>query len=97
MVFMTIENVRQEIENIDRELVELIAKRVGFADDILKYKHQANLPINDDTQNDVVIDRAVSIATEKGLDSTVVKQIFNLLIQMNIERQHELSGEGNLP
>jgi len=94
---MTIENVRQEIENIDRELVELIAKRVGFADDILKYKHQANLPINDDTQNDVVIDRAVSIATEKGLDSTVVKQIFNLLIQMNIERQHELSGEGNLP
>lgn len=97
MVFMTIENVRQEIENIDRELVELIAKRVGFADDILKYKHQANLPINDDTQNNVVIDRAVSIATEKGLDSTVVKQIFNLLIQMNIERQHELSGEGNLP
>lgn len=94
---MTIENVRQEIENIDRELVELIAKRVEFADDILKYKHLANLPINDDTQNDVVIDRAVSIATEKGLDSTVVKQIFNLLIQMNIERQHELSGEGNLP
>lgn len=97
MVFMTIENVRQEIENIDRELVELIAKRVEFADDILKYKHQANLPINDDTQNNVVIDRAVSIATERGLDSTVVKQIFNLLIQMNIERQHELSGEGNLP
>jgi chorismate mutase len=27
----------------------------------------------------------------------VVKQIFKLLIQMNIERQHELSGEGNLP
>lgn len=97
MVFMTIENVRQEIENIDRELVELIAKRVEFAGDILKYKHQANLPINDDTQNNVVIDRAVSIATERGLDSTVVKQIFNLLIQMNIERQHELSGEGNLP
>jgi chorismate mutase len=36
-------------------------------------------------------------ATERGLDGESVKRVFEILIQMNIERQHELSGEGNLP
>ncbi|MGM0771580.1 MAG: chorismate mutase, partial [Halobacteriota archaeon] len=48
-------------------------------------------------QNQVVLDRAANIATEKNLDSGAVKKIYEILIRMSIERQHELSGEGNLP
>jgi len=45
----------------------------------------------------MVLDRAANSATERGLDGESVKRIFEILIKMNIERQHEMSGEGNLP
>jgi len=45
----------------------------------------------------VVLERVANAATELGLDGEEVKEIFEILIRMNIERQHELSGEGNLP
>jgi chorismate mutase len=32
-----------------------------------------------------------------NLDVSAVKEIYNILIRMNIERQQELRGEGNLP
>ena len=51
----------------------------------------------DEKQNQAVMERVANIATECGLDSGEVKNIFRILIKMSIERQHELSGEGNLP
>ena len=82
---------------IDNEIIKLIAERTDLADDVLESKRQEHRAINDDTQNHVVLDRAANIATEKNLDSGAVKEIFEILIRMSIERQHELSGEGNLP
>ncbi|WP_445475371.1 chorismate mutase [Methanococcoides methylutens] len=92
-----IDEVRNKIEKIDNEIISLIAERTDLADEVLDSKRQEHRAINDDTQNHVVLDRAANIATEKNLDSGAVKQIFEILIRMSIERQHELSGEGNLP
>ncbi len=92
-----IEEVREKIAKIDCDIIELIAQRNSLARDILESKKKLSIPINDDTQNHVVLDRATNAATEKNLDSKAVNEIFKILIQMNIERQHELSGEGNLP
>ncbi|KGK99788.1 chorismate mutase [Methanococcoides methylutens] len=92
-----IDEVRSKIERIDNEIIKLIAERTDLANDVLESKRQEHRAINDDTQNHVVLDRAANIATEKNLDSGAVKEIFEILIRMSIERQHELSGEGNLP
>jgi chorismate mutase len=93
----TIQEVRAEIEEIDREMIELIHRRVGLAEKVLESKQKESMQINDTGQNHVVLDRAVDAATERNLDTSSVKEIFEILIRMNIERQHELSGEGNLP
>lgn len=93
----TIQEVRAEIEEIDREMIELIHRRVGLAEKVLESKQKEGMQINDAGQNHVVLDRAVDSATERNLDTSSVKEIFEILIRMNIERQHELSGEGNLP
>ena len=94
---MTLDDIRHKIASIDEQMVELIAQRVSLAEDVLRYKHQENMSINDESQNTVVIERSTAIATEKNLDIAAVKEILKILIRMNIERQHELSGEGNLP
>ncbi|HID27600.1 MAG TPA: chorismate mutase [Methanosarcinales archaeon] len=93
----SLEKARAEIQKIDKEIVALIAKRTNMADSILRGKREVDISINDDEQNKIVLSRAVDYATEKNLDAGAVRRIFEILIEMNIARQHELHGEGNLP
>ncbi len=94
---MPLNEVRARIEKLDNEILNLIEKRTNMAKEVLEAKKAEGREINDVEQNRVVLDRVVNAATECGLDSEQVKKIFEILINMNIERQHELSGEGNLP
>ncbi|VVB92626.1 Chorismate mutase [uncultured archaeon] len=94
---MPLKEVRAKIEKLDTHLLNLIEQRTALARDVLEAKKAAGMPINDVEQNKVVLDRVANAATERGLDGEEVKRIFEILIKMNIERQHELSGEGNLP
>ncbi|WP_440945226.1 chorismate mutase [Methanosarcina sp. T3] len=92
-----LEAVRKEIEEIDREILSLIDKRVNLAERVLESKRINGTSINDRKQNEVVINRALNAATELNLDVGSIKEIFEVLIRMSIERQNELSGKGNLP
>jgi chorismate mutase len=93
-----IEEVRNEVASIDEQIVELIARRTDLALQILHAKRADGLTqINDEKQNKRVLDRAVDLATERNIDAGSVKKIFEILIAMNLEMQHGLSGEGNLP
>jgi chorismate mutase len=93
-----IEEVRSEVASIDEQIVELIARRTDLALQILQAKRADGFTqINDEQQNKRVLDRAVDLATERNIDAGSVKRIFEILIAMNLEMQHGLSGEGNLP
>lgn len=94
---MPLKDIRARIENIDAQMLDLIVQRTAMAKDVLEAKKIEGKPINDTEQNKVVLERVANAATERGLDGDEVKEIFKILIRMNIERQHELSGEGNLP
>lgn len=94
---MPLKEIRAKIEKLDTHILNLIEQRTALAKDVLEAKKAAGMPINDVEQNKVVLDRVANAATERGLDGEEVKRIFEMLIKMNIERQHELSGEGNLP
>ena len=92
-----LEEVRKELQHIDVEIISLIEKRVKLAEKVLEAKKHIDKSINDEDQNQVVLSRAINEATERNLDTGAIKEIYKILIQMNIDRQHELSGEGNLP
>lgn len=92
-----LEDVRREIEEIDREILALIDRRVNLAERVLESKRINGTSINDQKQNEVVINRALNAATELNLDLGSIKAIFETLIRMSIERQNELSGKGSLP
>ena len=92
-----LEEIRTELQQLDVEIISLVQKRVNFAERVLEAKKYIDKSINDEEQNQVVLNRVVNEATERNLDTGAVKEIYKILIQMNIDRQHELSGEGNLP
>ena len=94
---MLLEEIRSKIENLDIEILNLIVQRTNLAKEVLDSKRKEGKTINDAEQEKIVLNNITDIATEKGLDGESVKNVFEILIKMNVNRQHELSGEGNLP
>jgi chorismate mutase len=94
---MTLETVRNEISQIDEELLRLMARRMELAGRVVEEKRKRSMPISDDRQNELVLKRSMERATELNIDPAGVKEIFSILIRMSIDRQHEMAGEGNLP
>ena len=86
---MSLDELRKEIEDIDQEIVELIARRTYVADTIAQVKEQQGLPTTDESQEEAVMDRASENADQFDVDRNLVKAIFRLLIELNKAEQRE--------
>ncbi|WP_122089621.1 chorismate mutase [Halalkalicoccus subterraneus] len=86
---VSLDELREEIEEIDRDLVELIARRTYVADTIAEVKDERDLPTTDEGQEQRVMDRAGANAEQFEVDSNLVKAIFRLLIELNKVEQRE--------
>lgn len=86
---MSLEQLREEIESIDHELVQLIARRTYVADTIAEVKAERGLPTTDEEQEQRVMDRAGVNAEQFDVDANLVKAIFRLLIELNKVEQRE--------
>ncbi len=86
---MTLDELREEIEAIDREIVELIARRTYVADTVAEVKSKRDLPTTDESQETRVMDRAGANAEQFDVDANLVKAIFRLLIELNKVEQRE--------
>lgn len=86
---MSLDELREEIQTIDREIVELIAQRTYVADTIAQVKDEQGLPTTDETQEQQVMDRAGDNAEQFDVDANLVKAIFRLLIELNKVEQRE--------
>ncbi|MFT4922670.1 MAG: chorismate mutase [Haloarculaceae archaeon] len=86
---MSLDELRHEIRDIDREIVELIARRTYVADTIAEVKSEQGLPTTDEQQEQQVMDRAGENAEQFDVDANLVKAIFRLLIELNKVEQRE--------
>jgi chorismate mutase len=86
---MSLDELRTEIRDIDREIVELIARRTYVADTIAQVKAEQGLPTTDEQQEQRVMDRAGENAEQFDVDANLVKAIFRLLIELNKVEQRE--------
>ena len=84
---MNLDELREEIEAIDRELVELIAQRTYVADSIARVKRKEGLPTTDEDQEARVMERAAENAERFEVDADRVKAVFNELIELNKQNQ----------
>ena len=86
---MSLEELREEIRTIDREIVEKIAQRTYVADTIADVKEEQGLPTTDEAQEQAVMDRAGENAERFDVDANLVKATFRLLIELNKVEQRE--------
>jgi chorismate mutase len=86
---LELSRIRDEIENIDRALIDLIAQRVQLARRIGVVKRTAGLPTLDPPREAAVVRRAGALAREAGLDDEDVRYIFWHLIGLTRRTQME--------
>jgi chorismate mutase len=80
---MSLDELREEIEEIDHELVELIARRTYIAGTVAEVKDDRGLPTTDEEQEERVMERVAELAERFDVDRNLVKAIFRLLIELN--------------
>ncbi|WP_135825761.1 chorismate mutase [Halorussus ruber] len=86
---MSLAELREEIESIDREIVELIARRTYVAETVAQVKAEREMPTTDEKQEEQVMERAGENAERFDVDANLVKAIFRLLIELNKVEQRE--------
>ena len=86
---MSLDELREEIRTIDRDIVELIAQRTYVAEAIADVKEEKGLPTTDEEQEQAVMDRAGDNAEQFDVESNLVKAVFRLLIELNKVEQRE--------
>lgn len=88
-VIAELHGIRDEIERIDRALIELIAERVRLARRVGTVKRGAGLPTLDPPREAAVVRRAGALAREAGLADEDVRYIFWHLIGLSRRVQME--------
>src|SRR5512139_2965210 len=94
-----LEPLRQELGQIDREILALVSKRQAVAQKIGQVKRDAGIPTRDYRQERDVVERARAAAVEHGLTPELGEELILALIRGSLTVQEKdtvaASGEGS--
>jgi chorismate mutase/prephenate dehydrogenase len=84
---MTLEDLRNELSGVDRELVELIAERQRLVGEIGRSKLSMRIGTRDYAREKDVLDTARARADKLGLDPDLAEAILRQLIKSSLASQ----------
>lgn len=74
-----LENLRERIDTIDKELIALFEERMDVVNDIAEYKIKNNLPILNQNREDIVISKVKSIVKNKEYTDSAIDFIKDII------------------
>lgn len=78
---------RDEIETIDRELLQLLRRRMERVEQVATVKIKAAYPFRDHEREEFVLQRVRKAAVEHGLDAHRIESLYRLIMEMSISHQ----------
>jgi isochorismate pyruvate lyase len=87
MSFNTIDQVRSEIDRVDKEIIKLLGERFQYVKEVAKFKMPDKASIRAKERYENVIEERGRWAVENGLDSTTIKLVYRQLLDYSIEEQ----------
>lgn len=83
------EEIRSEIDKIDKQIIALFGKRYKYVEEIVRFKKNKKGVQAGDRVKQVIRDRR-KWAEENGLDADTFEKMFLILIENNIKHELEL-------
>jgi len=90
-----IQEIRDAIDVIDREILQLFAQRLEYVKEIVKFKSGDEEGIIARERKELVLKQRREWAEELGLDAEMMENIFRLLIDKNIQIQLDITNSND--
>ncbi len=72
--------IRQQIDDVDRRLVALLAERASLVEGVVRYKRAHHMAVVDRGREDEMLDRIALLAKDEGVDPRVAQQVLRTII-----------------
>ena len=76
---MDLDNIRQEIDQIDDQIVKLLEERMHLVEGVVAYKKTSGKPILDSKREEVIFEKVRSRVTNKNYQETIVATFSDIL------------------
>lgn len=84
---MKLDDLREEIGETDRKILELMKKRLDIAEEIGNIKMNSNTPVKNVAVENEVAERYRCFAVEHDMDPDIAESVCRMLIRESVERQ----------
>lgn len=85
--------LRETLDEIDKALIKLVARRFQVTKQVGILKKEKNLPSTDSTREKEQANRIRSIAKEAGLSPDIAVKVLRLLIDETVKNHDIIKGE----
>lgn len=87
--------LRQQIDQIDNDLIELLSKRMRISREIGTYKQEHNMPVFQAGRYDDVLRSRMKSASNMGMNGSFIKDVFQAIHEESVRQQlNILNNEG---
>ena len=86
--FNTIEEIRDEIDNLDLKIIELIAQRKDLVFEVVKLKRKDQ--IVDQKRIDSILKRLNIEAKKRGIPESMIENLWKIMIKSFIKYEQEI-------
>lgn len=86
--FNTIEEIREEIDNLDLKIIELISQRKDLVFEVVKLKRKDQ--IVDQKRIDSILKRLNIEAKKRGIPESMIENLWKIMIKSFIKYEQEI-------
>jgi len=84
---MSLEDLRQKIDEADTKIVKLIAERIRITEEIGREKKKQGKQIEDAGREKKVVENVISIAQEEGINQEAIESIYRQIVTVSKNMQ----------
>lgn len=90
---MELNELRNEIDSIDKELVSLFIRRMNCSRDVAEYKKEHNLPVLDASRERALLTKISELSGEEFEEYS--RTLYSTILSLSRSYQHKASAEGS--
>jgi chorismate mutase / prephenate dehydrogenase len=88
---VTLEELRERLNEVDRQLIALVAERKAVSEEVARVKRATGRPTRDYEREREVILGVRAVAAERGVSPALAEQLLRLLIRSSLTTQEQAS------
>ena len=87
-----LQQLRSTLNNLDSQIVQLLAQRSEVCHDVGRFKLKHNLPVVDEKREQQLVDRLMQLAVKQNLSTQLIQEIYGIVLQHSRSIQQKLGA-----